>query len=70
MSKKKQIILLFFLFSFSTYCAISIGQSWDEGFHLYQGKITLDYLFSFGRIEMRYLFENFIHPFIGQYNIS
>ena len=63
MSKKKQIILLFFLFSFSTYCAISIGQSWDEGFHLYQGKITLDYLFSLGRIDKDISYREFYSPF-------
>ena len=51
MSKKKQKILLFFLFSFSIYCALTIGESWDETYHLYQGKVTLDYLLSFGRID-------------------
>ena len=51
MAKKKQIILLFFLFFFSIYCSIIIGQSWDEGFHLIQGKITLDYLLSIGKID-------------------
>jgi len=51
MSKKKQITLLFFLFLFSSYCAVTIGQSWDERFHFLQGKITFDYLFSFGRLD-------------------
>tara|TARA_Y100000590_G_scaffold470154_1_gene662370 strand:- start:5323 stop:6912 length:1590 start_codon:yes stop_codon:yes gene_type:complete len=51
MTKIKQRILLFFLFSFSLYCALTIGQSWDEASHLDQGKITLDYLFSLGRID-------------------
>ena len=51
MIKKKQNILLFFLLIFSIYCALSIGQSWDEKFHLLQGKITLDYLFSLGNID-------------------
>ena len=51
MDKKKQTILLFFLFSFSAYCAIIIGKSWDEGFAFRQGKSTLDYLFSLGRID-------------------
>ena len=49
MNKKKQTILLFFLFSFSAYCALVIGKSWDEGFAFRQGKSTLDYLFSLGR---------------------
>ena len=51
MIKKKQKILLFFLFAFSIYCALKIGQSWDEAFHLIQGKTTLDYLFSLGKID-------------------
>ena len=51
MDKKKQTILLFFLFFFSAYCAIIIGMSWDEGFAFRQGKSTLDYLFSLGRID-------------------
>ena len=51
MIKKKQKILLFFLFAFSIYCALTISQSWDEEAHLIQGKTTLDYLFSLGKIE-------------------
>ncbi len=51
MDKKKQTILLFFLFFFSAYCAIVIGKSWDEGFAFRQGKSTLNYLFSLGRID-------------------
>ena len=50
-SKKKEKLLVFFLLSFSIYCAIIVGQSWDEGFHLLQGKITLEYLFSLGQIK-------------------
>ena len=51
MDKKKQSILLFFLFFFSVYCALVIGKSWDEGFAIRQGKSTLDYLFSLGKIN-------------------
>ena len=51
MSKKKQIILLFFLFSFSAYCALIIGKSWDEGTDLLHGKSTLNYLFSLGKFD-------------------
>ena len=50
-SKKKEKLLVFFLLSFSIYCAIIVGQSWDEGYHLLQGKITLEYLFSLGQIK-------------------
>jgi hypothetical protein len=51
MTKLNQRILFFLLILFSFYCAITIGQSWDEHFHLLQGKITLDYLFSLGKID-------------------
>ena len=51
MFKKKENILLFFLFLFSVYSALTIGQSWDEGAQLANGKVTLDYLFSFGKID-------------------
>ena len=62
MSKKKQIILFFFLFLFSFYCAVTFGQSWDEGFHLMQGKIAFDYLFSFGRIDKDIFYREFYSP--------
>ena len=51
MNKKKQKILLFFLFTFSVYCALTIGKSWDEGVDLLYGKSTLNYLFSIGKIN-------------------
>ena len=49
--KKKENLFLFFLLFFSVYCAINIGESWDEGYHFLQGKITLDYLLTFGQID-------------------
>ena len=62
MSSGKQKILLFFLFSFSIYCSIIIGQSWDEGFHLKQGKITLDYILSLGRIDNSFVGREYYAP--------
>ena len=60
MSKEIQKILLFFLISYSIYCAIIVGETWDEAFHLNQGKIILDYLFSFGEIDHHILYrENY-----------
>ena len=52
MTKNKQKILFFFLVFFSTYCALTIGIAWDEGFLVAQGRITLNYLLSLGRIEL------------------
>jgi len=62
MSKNKNYILLIFLFFFSVYCALTIGQSWDGGFHLIQGKITLDYLFSLGKINKDLFYRELYSP--------
>ncbi len=51
MNKKKQRILIFFLFSFSVYCALIIGKSWDSGTDLLYGKSTLNYLLSLGNVD-------------------
>ena len=55
MSPTKQKTLLFFLLIFSIYCALTIGQSWDEATELLRGKITLDYLFSLGDVDKKIL---------------
>ena len=60
MSEVKQKIILFFLITFSIYCALIIGQSWDEATHLAQGGITLKYLFSLGKIDTEIIYrENY-----------
>ena len=51
MIKKKENILLFFLFLFSGYCALTIGESWDTNYQLAHGKATLNYLFTFGEVD-------------------
>ena len=51
MSREKQRILIFFLIIFSIYYALTIGIAWDEKYHIIQGKITLDYLSSLGKID-------------------
>ena len=48
---------LFFLVIFSIYCALTIGKAWDEGFLVTQGKVTLNYLLSLGRIELIDLYQ-------------
>ena len=62
MAKQKQKILFFFLFIFSVYCALTIGQTWDEGADLIKGKITLDYLFSLGEIDNDTLYREKLFP--------
>ena len=52
MSTKKKYIPLLIIFAFAVYCSLVIGQSLDEHYHLMQGKITLDYLFSLGNIDI------------------
>lgn len=48
------------LIFYSIYCAISIGRTWDEGFHLNQGRVILNYLLSFGKIDEQILYrENY-----------
>ncbi len=51
MSKKKKYTIEVILIVFSIFCALTIGQSLDEHYHLIQGKITLDYLLSLGAIN-------------------
>jgi len=60
MTKIKKNILLSFLIIFSFYCAIIIGQTWDEYTEILKGKTAIEYLFSFG---------NIIHQFTGHYYI-
>ncbi len=56
MFKSKQNIILLSLILFSSYSAITLGQTWDEGHLSKQGQITLNYLFSLGRID-EYIFR-------------
>ena len=55
-SYKKSIFVI--LIFFSSYCAITIGFSWDEGFLIKQGKYTINYLLSFGFNEQDKLFRS------------
>ena len=49
--KNKINVLIFSFIIFLCYCSLSLGQSWDEAFHLNQGKIVLNYFFSLGKIN-------------------
>jgi len=44
-------IFIFILFLYSLFCVLTVGQGWDEIDNYIRGKITLDYLFSLGRIN-------------------
>jgi hypothetical protein len=52
MKINRQKGIFFFLITFSIYCALNLGLTWDEDFLIYtQGKRTADYLFSIGKIN-------------------
>ena len=59
MSKKKKYIPLTLIIIFSIYCGLTIGQSVDETYHLAHGKITLDYLFSLGKIDKNIVYREY-----------
>ena len=59
MSKKKKKILLILSIFFSIYCALIIGQSWDQGHALLYGKTTLEYLFSLGSIDNHFYYREY-----------
>ena len=62
MTPAKQKTLLFCLLLFSIYCALIIGQSWDEETELLRGKITLDYFFSLGEVDKAILYREYYSP--------
>ena len=53
----KKLVFIILIF-FSSYCAITIGFSWDEGFLIKQGKSTANYLLSLGLKEQEKLFRS------------
>ena len=62
MTITKKQILLFFLFIFAIYCALTIGQSWDEKTGLLIGETTLNFLFSFGALDNEILYRENYSP--------
>ena len=48
MQKKIEIFTVTLLFLFSFYCALNVGISWDDLFHIDLGNRRLKYLLSFG----------------------
>ncbi len=58
----KKLVFIILIF-FSSYCAMAIGFSWDEGFLINQGKSTANYLLSLGLIEPeKYFRSEFYSP--------
>ena len=48
---KAKNLIIFLFFSFAVYCALVVGQSWDEFYHTDLGKRNLVYLLTLGRVE-------------------
>ena len=67
---KKYIFYIFILFSI--YVAIIIGETWDESYHYEIGKITFNYIFSFGQINKDLFYREVYSPLLWmvQYFIS
>ena len=66
--RKSYKIFLFFLFIYSVYCSLVVGRSWDEDFQLFQGKVTLDYLLTLGRVDNYHLYREFYAPIYWTFN--
>jgi hypothetical protein len=49
----------YFLLLYAVYCAIVVGESWDEADHIIRGKTTFQYLLSFGKIRKDYFYSEF-----------
>ena len=58
-SQKTEKIILFSLICYSIYCALIIGESWDEEYNLTHGRATLNYLFSLGKINENVHYGNY-----------
>ena len=61
MNKKIKNIFFYIIISFSIYCALIIGQSWDEVSYITLGKERLSYLFSLGINKVNQPFWNSHH---------
>ena len=61
MHKKIKNISFYIIISFSIYCALIIGQSWDEVSYITLGKERLSYLFSLGINKINQPFWNSHH---------
>ena len=66
MLKKVEVFTLSLLIVFATYCALTIGSSWDEIFEMNIGKERLKYLFSFGSYKYFDFYNSRFYP--GFYN--
>ena len=62
LKKKNERIIILCLFLFASFSAILIGEAWDEGFHLEQGKITFNYLITFGKINTDLFLREYYSP--------
>ncbi len=50
-NKKKELLFLAIILSFSIYCSLIVGMSWDEPYHYRNGENIYKYIFSFGKLS-------------------
>jgi len=68
--KKIELLVIFFLLTYSIYCSIIIGPSYDEFAHYRNGEKLFNYIFSFGRqeyIDTIYLYHYGMYDFLGAF---
>ena len=64
MSNKFEIYILAILIIFASYCALSIGSSWDQEFVMTRGEERLKYIFSLGSYGSSTMWERHTEDFI------
>jgi hypothetical protein len=68
--KKIELLVIFILITYSFYCSITIGPTFDEFAHYKNGDNLFNYLFSFGRreyIDPIYFYHFGLYDFLGAF---
>ena len=68
MFKKIEVSILVILFTFTSYCALIIGDYWDADYDINLGKDRLKYLFSLGAYK-NFNFHLYTELYPGLYNV-
>ena len=71
MTKKKiELLVIFLILTYSIYCSLIIGPSYDELFHYRNGEKLFNYIFSLGRreyVDTIYLYHFGLYDFLGSF---
>ena len=68
MNKKIEISTQFLLYTFLIYCALTVGNSWDQTFNMTRGSERLKYLFSLGSYESYFYYSHNEQFYPGLYD--